>query len=143
MGKNRPTLSALAARLRHPSLKYVMVGALCACLNVLIQSGATLIFKSHYVTANLVSFVVLVPVSYLLHKKITFRCTTGLPPSRFLIYSAQWLSMLLLNLALLAILVDVLGIQIGVAILLATLILHIVGFLISRAFVFKAPRHSA
>jgi putative flippase GtrA len=128
----------LPARLREqwPRLKYLMVGAFCALLNLLIQNVAVLVFGAHYVVASLLSFAILTPLSYLLHKKLTFEQHAALPARRFIRYTAQWTVLLMLNFLLLALFIDVLHLHVSIAFVLVALVLHVLSYWYARSFVF-------
>jgi putative flippase GtrA len=121
-----------------PRLKYLMVGAFCALLNLIIQNTAVLVFGAHYVVAILLSFVTLVPLSFFIHKKFTFETSTSLSFKRFLMYTVQWGVLLVFNILLLALFVDVLHVHVSLSILLVAIILHIPSYLFSRGRVFSA-----
>jgi putative flippase GtrA len=121
-----------------PSLKYLMVGAFCAVLNLVIQNAAVLLFGAHYAVASALSFVILVPLSFFIHKKVTFRTEGSLSARRFVLYTVQWTVLLLVNIMLLALFVDLLQLHVSLAILLVALIIHVLSYLYSRSYVFKA-----
>lgn len=128
-----------AALLRQlPSLKYLMVGAFCAALNLVIQNAAVLLFGAHYAVASVLSFVILVPLSFFIHKNVTFRTEGSLSARRFVLYTVQWTVLLLVNIMLLALFVDLLQLHVSLAILLVALIIHVLSYLYSRSYVFKA-----
>ncbi len=121
-----------------PSLKYLMVGAFCALLNLAIQNVAVLVFGAHYALASLLSFLVLVPLSFYIHKKFTFGTQASLSAKRFALYTVQWTVLLFVNILLLALFVDLLHLHVSVAILLVAIIIHVLSYLYSRSYVFKA-----
>jgi putative flippase GtrA len=130
-------ISPLALLRRLPSLKYLMVGGFCALLNLLIQNTAVLVFGAHYVVASLLSFAVLTPLSFFIHKSVTFQTRGRLPAKRFVLYTLQWTVLLGVNLVLMALFVDLLHVNVSVAIVLVALLLHALGYLYSRRFVFR------
>lgn len=117
-------------------LRYLMVGFFCAVLNLLIQNGAVLILGLNYVAANLLSFVILVPLSYFLHAAITFNQKERQSLASFARYALQCTAMLGVNILLMALLVEALGLNINLAICVATVLLHVLGYLSTRYFVF-------
>lgn len=121
-----------------PSLKYLMVGAFCALLNVVIQYTAVQVFGLHYVVGNLLAFVVLVPLSFFIHKNVTFRTEGALSWRRFVLYATQWIVLFLMNLSLLALFVDLLHIPYNPALVLVTIIGTVLSYGYSRSFVFQA-----
>lgn len=122
---------------RLPSLKYLMVGAFCALLNLLMQYTGALLFGAHYALTTLVAFLILVPLSFFIHKKVTFRSEGKLSWRRFALYTIQWTVLLGANIVLLALLIDLLHVPVVVAIALATLLTHVVSYLYSRSYVFQ------
>lgn len=133
------TLPAPARLLRQlPSLRYLMVGALCLLLNLAIMNVAVLLLDIHYAVACMIAFVILVPLSFFLHKEVTFKTQSPLSLKRFALYTLQWGWLHGLNLALLAVLVDLLHLHVSAAIVLVALITHVFGFLYSRRYVFMA-----
>jgi putative flippase GtrA len=127
---------------RLPSLKYLMVGAFCALLNLAIQNAAVLVFGAHYAVASLLSFLILVPLSFYLHKKFTFVSKTSLSAKRFMLYTVQWTVLLFVNIMLLALFVDLLHLHISLAILLVAIIIHVLSYLYSRSYVFHAEKQT-
>jgi putative flippase GtrA len=126
------------ALLRHlPSLRYLMVGAFCALLGILMQAIGVLVFGAHYALSTVVAFLILLPLSFYIHKTVTFQTQGPLSPKRFLLYTLQWSAMLVVNIGLLALFVDVLHLHVGLAIPLVTLIIHVITFLYSRSYVFR------
>ena len=125
-----------------PSLKYLMVGAFCALLNLAIQNAAVLILGAHYAIASLLSFLVLVPLSFYLHKKFTFVSKAKLSAKRFMLYTVQWTVLLFVNIMLLALFIDVLRLHVSLAILLVAIIIHVLSYLYSRSYVFHAKEQA-
>lgn len=123
---------------RLPSLKFLMVGAFCALLNVVIQYVSVELLGLHYVAGILLSFAVLVPLSFVLHKNMTFRVQGKLSWQRFALYTAQWIVMLALNIAVMALLLEMLHLPYAVALALGTLIGTALSYGASR-FVFRPP----
>lgn len=117
-------------------LRYLMVGAFCALLNLLIQNGAVLLLGFNYVAANLVSFLILVPLSYALHATITFNQQERQSLAALARYALQCTALLGVNIVLMALLVEMLGLDINLAICVATVLLHVLGYLSSRHLVF-------
>lgn len=120
-----------------PYLKYLMVGAFCSLLGMLMQAIGVLVFGAHYALSTVIAFLILLPLSFYIHKKVTFETRGRLPPSRFVLYTLQWTAMLGVNIGLLALLVDLMHIHVGLAIPLVTLLIHVVTYLFSRSYVFK------
>lgn len=125
---------------RLPSLKFLMVGAFCALLNLLIQYAAVELLGLHYTAGILLSFAVLLPLSFVLHKNMTFRVQGALSWHRFALYAAQWLVLLALNIGVMAVLLDVLHLPYVVALVLGTMIGTVFSYGSSRRFVFQPPR---
>lgn len=128
-------LGALLDKL--PSLKYLMVGAFCALLGILMQAIGVLVFGAHYALSTVVAFLILLPLSFYIHKKVTFQTPGPLSLKRFALYTLQWTLMLLVNIGLLALFVDLLHLHVGLAIPLVTLIIHMITYLYSRSYIFK------
>jgi len=121
-------------------LRYLVVGLFCAVLNLLIQNGAVLILGFNYVAANLLSFTILVPLSYALHAAITFQQRERQSLAALARYALQCTALLGVNILLMTLLVEVLGLNINLAICVATVLLHVLGYLSSRHFVFGRAR---
>lgn len=136
-------MSSPAALLHKlPRLKYLMVGAFCALLNLVLQNGFVFVVgATHYALASLFAFVILVPLSFYLHKKVTFPTSGPLPAMRFVLYTAQWTVMLFVNILLLALFVDLLHVNVNLAIVLVAVIIHLLSYAYTRGYVFhhKAP----
>lgn len=118
----------------------MMVGLFCAGLNFLIQNGVVLIPGFGYVAASLISFMILTPLSYALHATITFNQKQRQSLASFARYALQCTAMLGANILLMALLVEVLGLNINLAICVATVLLHVLGYLSTRYFVFGRAR---
>jgi putative flippase GtrA len=129
------TLGELLGRL--PSLKYLMVGAFCALLGILMQGIGVLVFGAHYALATVIAFLILLPLSFYIHKKVTFQTRGPFSLRRFVLYTLQWTLMLGVNIGLLALFVDLMHFHVGLAIPLVTLIIHVITYLYSRSYVFK------
>lgn len=121
-------------------LRYMMVGLFCAGLNFLIQNGVVLILGFNYVAASLISFLILTPLAYALHATITFKQMERQSLAALARYALQCTAMLGVNILLMALLVDVLGLNINLAICVATVLLHVIGYLSTRHFVFGRIR---
>lgn len=117
-------------------LRYLMVGLGCAALNLVIQNGAVLLLGFNYVAANLLSFLILVPLSFALHAIITFDQKERQSLAAFARYALQCTALLGVNIVLMMLLVEVLALNINVAICVATALLHVLGYLSARHFVF-------
>lgn len=129
----------MPAGARRP-LRYLLVGLSCALLNLVIQNGAVLLLGFNYVAANLLSFLILVPLSYALHATITFDQKERQSLASFARYALQCIALLGVNILLMALLVEVLGLNINLAICVATVLLHAFGYLSTRYFVFGRAR---
>lgn len=130
-------MSAAALWRRLPSLKYLMVGAFCALLNLLMQYTAVQVLGAHYAVGILLAFVVLVPLSFFIHKNVTFRTEGKLSWRRFALYTTQWLVVLVLNILLMALFIDVLHLPYIPAMLLVTVISTLLTYSYSRSYVFQ------
>lgn len=122
---------------RLPSFKYLMVGAFCALLNLLIQYTAVELLGAHYVVGILLAFLILVPLSFFIHKNVTFRTEGQLSWRRFTLYTTQWIVVLGLNILLLALFIDLLHISFIPATVLVTLISTVLSYGYSRSYVFQ------
>lgn len=122
---------------RHAFLRYSLVGLFCVILNLAIQIGAIALLELHYAIANLLSFLILVPLSFVLQRRVTFRVDYSHWMTDFFRYLMQWLAVLCLNLALMAIFVDVAGLNSLAAILIVTGLLYLINFLGQRHWVFR------
>lgn len=114
-----------------------MVGAFCALLNLLIQYTAVQLCGAHYAVGIVLSFLVLVPLSFVIHKNVTFRTEGKLSWRRFTLYTTQWIVLLALNIALMALFVDRLHLAFLPAMLLVALISTVLSYGYSRSYVFQ------
>lgn len=130
-------ISPAALLQRLPALKYLMVGAFCALLNLIIQYTAVQLCGAHYAVGIALSFLILVPLSFFIHKNVTFRSDGKLSWRRFTLYTTQWVVLLAINIALLALLVDLLQMPYTPAMVLAALIGTALSYSFSRSYVFQ------
>jgi putative flippase GtrA len=130
-------ISPVAMLERLPSLKYLMVGAFCALLNLLIQYAAVALFGAHYAVGILLSFLILVPLSFCIHKNVTFRTEGKLSWRRFCLYTTQWIVLLVLNIFMLGVFVELLHLPYPLAMVLAALIGTLLSYRYSRSYVFQ------
>ena len=114
-----------------------MVGAFCALLNLLIQFTAVQLCGAHYGVGVVLSFLVLVPLSFIIHKNVTFRTEGKLSWRRFTLYTTQWTVLLVLNIMLLALFVDLLRMPFTPAMLLVAGIGTVLSYGFSRSYVFQ------
>ena len=130
-------ISHAALRGRLPSLKYLMVGALCALLNLLVQFTAVQLCGAHYAVGIVLSFLILVPLSFFIHKNVTFRTEGKLSWRRFTLYATQWTVLLVLNILLMALCVDLLDMPYNPAMVLVAGIGTVLSYGYSRSYVFQ------
>lgn len=100
--------------------RYGGVSASCAGLNLFILYLGTDVFGIHYLISLSSSFCILTPLSYWLHKRITFKDNSPISVAQVLRYTTGWLSTLLLNLGLTVLLVEVFNINYLLATILLT-----------------------
>jgi putative flippase GtrA len=130
-------ISAAALLSRLPSLKYLMVGAFCALVNLMIQYTAVQLLGLHYIGGILLAFTVLVPLSFFIHKNVTFRTDGKFSWRRFALYAMQWIVVLGINIVLLALFVDLLHMPFSPAMILVTGISTVLSYGYSRHYVFQ------
>lgn len=133
----RAWMSPRALLQQWPYLKYLMVGAFCSLLGMLMQGIGVMLFGAHYALSTVIAFLILLPLSFYIHKKVSFQTRGPIAPRRFVLYTLQWTLMLGVNIGLLALLVDLMHVHVGLAIPLVTLFIHVITYLYSRSYVFK------
>jgi putative flippase GtrA len=132
----RPSLRALpATAARHAS-----VGVLCAALNIGIVYVCAEVFGWHYLAAIAVTVLITVPVSYVLHRRISFRLSYAASLAEAGRFLAQQCLQLVAGTLLLGMGVEILGLAPAVAMAAAVLVLWVFALAMHFFWVFA---HSA
>ena len=123
-----------------PFARFVGVGTFCALLNLAIQYSGTGLIGLHYAVSVSVSFVIVNYIGFRLNKAFTF----GDRDPRIVRQATRYYGVMVLslaaNLALMAILVDGLGLHYLVAALLVTAFFVCLNFLAHRTITFGTTR---
>lgn len=122
---------------RFSVFRHSIVGAVCAVMSLIIQSGSVMFLGLHYIVANILSFVIVIPLSYMLHQTITFRLDDYPSMRRFYRYAMQWVLLFIINLVLMIWFVDGIGLSNPVAVILVTAVLYSFSYIVQRWWVFK------
>jgi putative flippase GtrA len=121
-------------------LTYAIVGGVCALLNLvvlwLLTDGAGL----HYLVSNMISFLALTPVGFLLQKLVTFRTPRATAGVEWPRYFATMGASFAANLALMYVLVSLLGVWYLAANLAVTVLLLAANFLVNNLWSFALRR---
>jgi putative flippase GtrA len=117
--------SGRASRLLARGRRYLTVGALCAVTHNVIMIGADFA-GLHYVLATFISFLVVTPLSYLLHCRFTFRQARSL--AGFLRFTAGIAAAYPLSLGLMVLFCTGLGWPVWVAAPLTTVLLIVYNY---------------
>ncbi|AOK53144.1 GtrA family protein [Burkholderia stagnalis] len=116
--------------------RYGGVGALCAAMNLAILYVGTGIFGLHYLLSCVWSFGILAPLSYVLHKRISFRGDDPNSAAQFMRYVASLLTSTFMNVGLLALLANVFHIHYLLAAVLSTALSFLCGYVYQSSRVF-------
>lgn len=131
-----------AVRLLLLVLRFGAVGATCAALNIAIMFVGTVIFERSYVVSALTTFILTIPLSYFLHRKITFQLAQDRKGKtteffRFLVYQ---LVQFAVGLCVLITLVHGMRISPVWATALMSALMFCVSFLMNSTWVFRVFR---
>jgi putative flippase GtrA len=119
---------------------YATVGGFCALLNLAVLWLLTSVLGWHYLLSNVVSFVALTPVGFLLQKLATFRTPRSAAPVELPRYFATMGSSFAANLLFMYVLVSLLGVWYLAANVLVTLLLLLLNFLANDRWSFAFRR---
>jgi len=117
--------------------KFIAVGGICSFLGLLFMWCATGLLEIHYLVATFLAFFVLNPIGFLLNRFFTFSAARG--PWRTQIFRYHWamLSSLVLNLAIVALLVDGLGLHYLAATVLSMFAMTVFNYIIHDVWSFR------
>ena len=124
--------------------RYGLVGALCALLNVAIIAVGTQGLRLPYPVAAGCTCVITIPLSYLLHRRVSFAVAGLASWQEFGRFVAAQLSQFALGFVLMAAIIEGLGWRPWVAMAWVSIALAAYGFITSSAWVFGVwKRHGA
>jgi len=118
-------------------IRYGMVGAACALLNIGIVFVGTAIVGINYIFASICTIFVTVPLSYFAHKFYSFHVADDPNYREFAKFLSAQGAQFLIGLVLIIFLVETFGLRPWVSMGAATLILYILGFLVHSKWVFR------
>lgn len=121
-------------------LTYALVGGGCALLNLAVLWLLTSVLGVHYLLSNMISFLALTPVGFVLQKLMTFRTPRAAAGVEWPRYFATMGSSFAANLALMYVLVSLLGIWYLAANVLTTVLLLVANFLVNQRWSFQVQR---
>lgn len=121
-------------------LTYASVGGACALLNLAVLWLLTSVLGVHYLVSNMISFLALTPVGFLLQKLVTFRTSRAAAGVEWPRYFATMGSSFAANLGLMYVLVSLLGVWYLAANLAVTVLLLAANFLVNNLWSFALRR---
>jgi putative flippase GtrA len=121
-------------------LTYAIVGGGCALLNLAVLWLLTSVLGVHYLVSNMISFLALTPVGFLLQKLMTFRTPRAAAGVEWSRYFATMGSSFAGNLVLMYVLVSLLGIWYLAANVVITVLLLVANFLVNLRWSFALRR---
>jgi len=121
-------------------LTYALVGGACALLNLWVLWLLTDGIGLHYLVSNMISFLALTPVGFLLQKLVTFRTPRATAGVEWPRYFATMGSSFAANLGLMYVLVSLLGVWYLAANLAVTVLLLAANFLVNNLWSFALRR---
>ena len=116
------------------------VGGLCALLNLLILYVGTSLLHAHYLVSAAVSFAILTPLGYLLHKAFSFRDRQPATVCQLAQYLFNLVLAVAANMGLMIALVELVGINYLLATVSATIIVFAGSYAGSAFWVFSVRR---
>lgn len=121
-------------------IRFLIVGGLCAGLNLALLSFLTGNLGIHYLVATLISFATVNALGFLLNKYYTFgRSATDFLPE-LTKYYATMLTSVIANVTLMYVLVDLLSLHYLIASIVVMAILTIANFLTHSGWTFGGSR---
>ena len=135
MGKRG--LNSVLVKWVGAAIRYGMVGAACALLNIAIVFVGTTIVGINYIFASICTIFITVPLSYFAHKFYSFHVADNPNYKEFVKFLSAQGVQFLLGLALIIFLVEMFGLLPWISMGVATLILYILGFLVHSKWVFR------
>jgi putative flippase GtrA len=123
-------------------VRFAGVGAICAALNLVIQFAIVSLGGFHYFWGSVVSFTILLPTSFWLHKYVSFHNLERRWEQQAWRYTINQFELLLANLLLMKVFVDAIGMHYLIAILVVTIILFLCNYVAQSEWVFRRRAHS-
>lgn len=120
------------------AVRFGLVGALCALLNVAIVYVGHDVLSQPYLLAAAATCLITVPLSYLAHRRFSFRRVAAAEWREFARFLAQQLSQFGIGLLLLMLLVEVFGLLPALAMAAVAGIMFVYGFITNATWVFRA-----
>lgn len=114
------------------------VGGLCALLNFVILYVGTSLLHAHYLVSAIVSFALLTPLSYLLHKAFSFRDRQPAAGGQFALYLINLVLSVAANLGLMIVFVELARMNYLVSAFLATTVIFTGSYAANAFWVFRA-----
>jgi glycosyltransferase involved in cell wall biosynthesis/putative flippase GtrA len=133
-------MRTLASRIAAMASRYGLVGLFCAALNVAIVWVGTEILGWSYGPAAALTCPITIPLSYWLHRRISFDVQEPSSVAEFLRFVLAQLSQFALGFALMALVVEVLHWPAWIAMAGVSVLMMAYGFLTSSAWVFRVWR---
>jgi putative flippase GtrA len=121
-------------------LTYAIVGGGCALLNLAVLWLLTDGVGLHYLVSNMISFLALTPVGFVLQKLMTFRTPRAAAGVEWPRYFATMGSSFAANLVLMYVLVSLLGVWYLAANVVTTVLLLVANFLVNNLWSFALRR---
>lgn len=117
--------------------RFALVGSCAVLINLVLFELTVHHWGWTTAQATLLAFFALKPVAYLAHKQFTFRLQERWRLSRFALFCAQQAALLVMNIALMSLLVDHLGLRAPVASLVLSASLFLVNYFLSARLTFR------
>ena len=133
-------MRTLASRVAAMASRYGLVGLFCAALNVAIVWVGTEILRLSYGPAAALTCPITIPLSYWLHRRISFDVQGPSSVAEFLRFVLAQLSQFALGFALMALVVEFLHWRAWIAMATVSVLMMAYGFLTSSAWVFRVWR---
>jgi glycosyltransferase involved in cell wall biosynthesis/putative flippase GtrA len=120
-------------------MRYAMVGAACSALNISIMFVGTVVVGINYVAAALLTCLITIPLSYLFHRRITFRLSSAWKGEilEFLRFVVSQLVQFGAGLCVLVILVERVGLTPMWGTVSMTAVMFVYGFVVNSTWVFQ------
>lgn len=135
MGKSG--LNSVLIKWVGAAIRYGLVGAGCALLNIAIVFVGTTILGVNYILASLSTIFITVPISYFAHKFYSFHVADSPAYKEFLKFLSAQGVQFLFGLVLIIFLVETFGLRPWISMGAATVILYVLGFLVHSKWVFR------
>lgn len=125
---------------RHFSVqgpRFILTGALCSALALLFMWCATGILGIHYLVATFLGFFILNPIGFLLNRIFTFSATGASWKVQIFRYHFALIGSLLVNLILIALLVDGLGVHYLAATVVSMIVTMVLNYVAHEKWSFR------